>query len=93
MSSHPVLPPADRTPDPLLSRLRWVFVGREGLRAGWSALVFVLIVRTGLFAIQKTHLISEPTNAAADISLSFGFVIEILSAFAVLVCHLDHGED
>jgi membrane protease YdiL (CAAX protease family) len=79
------LPPADRTPRAQLSRLRWVFVGREGLRAGWSVLIFVLLLRIGLFAIQKTHLISQPTNAAADISLSFGFVNEVLSAFAVLV--------
>ena len=85
MSSDPVLPPADRTLKALLSRLRWVFVGREGLRAGWSTLIFVLLLRIGLFAIQKTHLISQPTNAAADISLSFGFVNEVLSAFAVLV--------
>jgi uncharacterized protein len=85
VSSDPVLPPADRTPRAQLSRLRWVFVGREGLRAGWSVLIFVLLLRIGLFAIQKTHLISQPTNAAADISLSFGFVNEVLSAFAVLV--------
>jgi membrane protease YdiL (CAAX protease family) len=85
VSSDPVLPPADRTPRAQLSRLRWVFVGREGLRAGWSVLIFVLLLRIGLFAVQKTHLISQPTNAAADISLSFGFVNEVLSAFAVLV--------
>lgn len=85
MNSDPVLPPADRTSKAQLSRLRWVFVGREGLRAGWSVLIFVLLLRIGLFAIQKTHLISQPANAAADISLSFGFVNEVLSAFAVLV--------
>jgi membrane protease YdiL (CAAX protease family) len=81
------LPPADAAPQP--SRIRWVFVGSEGLRAGWSVLIFVLIfgvvLRLGLFAIQKTHLISQPTEAAPDISLSFGFVSEILPVFAVLL--------
>ena len=85
MSSDPVLAPADPAPKPQPSRLRWVFVGREGLRAGWSALIFVLILGIALFAIQRIHLLSQPTNAAADISLSFGFVSEALSAFAVLL--------
>jgi membrane protease YdiL (CAAX protease family) len=66
-----------------------VFVGREGLRAGWSALIFVLIfyvvVRIGLFALQRSHLISQPINSASDISLSYGFLNEALTAFAVLL--------
>jgi len=89
VSSDPVLPPADAATKPQPSRLRWVFVGREGLRAGWSVLIFVVIfvalMRVGLLAIQKTHLISGPTDANPDISLSFGFVNEVLSAFAVLL--------
>ena len=66
-----------------------MFVGREGLRAGWSALIFVLIfyvvVRIGLFALQRSHLISQPINSASDISLSYGFLNEALTAFAVLL--------
>ena len=66
-----------------------MFVGSEGLRAGWSILIFVLVfaavLRIGLFAIQKTHLITLPTDADPDISLSFGFVNEVLSAVAVLL--------
>lgn len=89
MSSDPVLPPAEAAVKPQPSRLRSVFVGTEGLRAGWSVLIFVLIfavvIRVGLFAVQKTHLISGPINADSDISLSFGFVNEALSAFAVLL--------
>src|SRR6516162_9526974 len=89
LSSDPVLPPADQAPKPQPSRLRWVFVGREGLRAGWSALIFVLIfyvvVRIGLFALQRSHLISQPINSASDISLSYGFLNEALTAFAVLL--------
>ena len=89
MSSDPVFPAADAAPKLQPSRLRWVVVGKEGLRAGWSILIFVLIfaavIRIELFAIQKTHLISEPTDADPDISLSFGFVNEALSAFAVLL--------
>jgi CAAX protease family protein len=66
-----------------------VFVGSEGLRAGWSILGFVLIfaalLAIGKFALQRSHLVSPPTTAAPEISLGFGFVFEAISMFAVLL--------
>ncbi len=89
MSSEPVLPTAEAAPKPEGFKLRKVFVGSDGLRAGWSVLIFVLIfaavVWIGNLAIQKMHPVTAPTNAASEISLYFGFVEETLSAFAALL--------
>ena len=89
MSSDPVLLPADAAPKPQPSRLHAVFIGNEGLRAGWSILIFAIIfaVLQGLsiLAIKKLHLISQPTNATLEFSLSFGFINEALSAISVLL--------
>jgi uncharacterized protein len=54
--------PADLTPvvPPEAERgIRWVFVGPQGLRAGWSALIFIavmVVLEAGIFfAIAKIH--------------------------------------
>lgn len=66
-----------------------VFVGREGLRAGWSVLIFILlfgaILAAGILVFKKLNLFNPPTKAAPEISLSFGFIQDGLSAFAVLL--------
>ena len=89
MSSDPVLLPLDVAPKPQPSRLHAVFIGDEGLRAGWSALIFAVIFAIlqsiSIFAIQKLHLISQPTKGTLEFSLSFGFINEALSAASVLV--------
>lgn len=66
-----------------------VFVGREGLRAGWSVLIFLVlfggVVALEIFTFQKIHLFHPPTKANPEISMSFGFINEGLSVFAVLL--------
>lgn len=88
MSSDPVLLPPPDAPKAKGSKLHIIFLGNEGLRAGWSVMIFVLIsaliIAIGTFAVQNTHLVSPPTPDAPDISLSFGFVDEVISAFAAL---------
>jgi hypothetical protein len=87
VSSDPVSLTTD-TPKPQVSRLRIVFLGNEGLRAPWSVLIFVLIsaliIAVGTFVIQKIHLITQPRSGVPEISLSFGFIYEGISAFAAL---------
>jgi membrane protease YdiL (CAAX protease family) len=84
VSSDPVLLPADAAPKPQPFRLRTVFIGKEGLRAGWSVLIFIVIFGVlqgiSILAIRKMHLAIQPT----EISLSFGFINEALSAASVL---------
>jgi uncharacterized protein len=88
LSSDPnVLPAAIPTPQP--SRLRKVFVGREGLRAGWSALIFVLLFALVMAAtflpLLKMHVISPPAKGQSELSYSFGILSELLQVFAVLL--------
>lgn len=89
MSPDPVLPIPNTAAQPRVSKFRIVFIGTEGLRAGWSVLFFVLIsalvIAIGTFLVQKTHVVTQPTATAPDISLSFGFVDEAISAFAALI--------
>jgi hypothetical protein len=46
------------------SRLRWVFVGSDGIRAGWSILIFLLIMAVPAaaigFVIKHWHLVPKP---------------------------------
>src|SRR5215468_10904989 len=74
---------------PKASRLRIIFIGNEGLRAGWSILIFLVIfafvVAIGNLALRKTHVITPLTTGAPDITLSFGFAYEAVSALAALL--------
>ncbi len=88
MRSDPILLPAE-APRPQPFRFRRVFIGKEGMRAGWSALIFIVIfaivATVGVLGVRKAHLVSEPTKAAPEISLSFGFTFEAIQVLAVLL--------
>jgi membrane protease YdiL (CAAX protease family) len=64
-------------------------MGKEGLRAGWSTLIFIVIFAAlqgiSILAIEKMHMAIQPTKGFPEISLSFGFINEALSASAVLL--------
>ncbi|HLV87404.1 MAG TPA: type II CAAX endopeptidase family protein [Candidatus Sulfotelmatobacter sp.] len=89
MSSDPVLLPAGPSLRSQPSTLRKVFIGQEGLRAGWSFLIFILlfgvVVSLGIFAFQRLHLFHPPTKTVPEISMSFGFINEGITVFAVLL--------
>ena len=67
----------------LLRDLRWTFIGGQGLRAGWSvllfALVFILLVSCMGYAFVHLHLIGRKNDFAASTAF-FGE----LSAFLAL---------
>ncbi len=89
----PVVPtgpnlPATQDSRPQPSRLRKVFIGSEGLRAGWSALIFILIF--GAFmalaaVITKLFLGSQNAKQMQEISLKFAYLTEGLTAAGVLL--------
>jgi membrane protease YdiL (CAAX protease family) len=89
LSSDPILLPSESVPAPRPSTLRKVFVGPEGLRAGWSALIFILIfaalISGAVFALHKVHPRTQPTKQVHELSLWFGFINESISVFAVLL--------
>jgi uncharacterized protein len=71
------------TPAPPKNRgLRWVFIGDQGLRAGWSAALFILlsilITVTAASLIFKHHPPS-PTDSLSPFLLIIVKVIEVLS--------------
>jgi hypothetical protein len=77
---HPVQPP---------STLRIIFIGADGLRAGWSLLIFCAITAALIFAANTIgHKLFPPTHkppADSAISLRFGFIAEGLPFLCLLL--------
>jgi uncharacterized protein len=71
------------------STLHWAFVGKEGLRAGWSAVVFILIFAAlmGVAVLITLKLVAGAHRAqhVEEISLKFAYVNEGLGTFGVLL--------
>lgn len=66
--------------------LRWIFLGSEGLRAGWSALVFLLLFIPLVSVIMATmfhfHLIGRRT---AELAPGAAFFDEVASLLALII--------
>jgi uncharacterized protein len=74
--------------------LRWVFVGPQGVRAGWSVLLFLALmiafVAVGRSAVIALHLLHNKTFASRAIFFElFVFLLPLIGAAAVvgLVAH------
>jgi uncharacterized protein len=82
--------PEPSVPQP--STLRNVFVGKEGMRAGWSALVFILIfaafMGAAVFITLKLVPGSQRAKQVQNISLKFAYVNEGLGSLGVLFATL-----
>jgi membrane protease YdiL (CAAX protease family) len=73
-------------------RLRWVFIGSQGLRAGWSAAIFIFLMRLFArmvgFAFVTLHLVGKNddfTAASAFFSELIWFVAMVGAAGVVAV--------
>ena len=80
------LTPAALTPDAKEYRgLRWVFIGSQGLRAGWSVLIFVVLtllfmVTLGTAASLFVHkVLHAKTGSFTPVSAIIQELIEVLS--------------
>ncbi len=82
MRDVPVVSPeaaaaVEPSPAPQLSTLRWIFIGKDGLRAGWSLLIFVLLVAALVYAASrfaaKIHPPS-PTKVTTGLEISPAFM-------------------
>ncbi len=86
--SDSVLPPSEMVPAKKSFRPRKIFIGKDGLRAVWSVLIFILIfggvVAAALFSAQKLHLI-DLKGQTRTFSLTFAYVNESISVFGVLL--------
>jgi uncharacterized protein len=80
-------PPEASVPQP--SAFRKVFVGKEGMRAGWSALVFILIFAAFMGAAVFITLRFVPGSQRAkniqELSLKFAYFNEGLGSLGVLL--------
>lgn len=93
MTSDAILPPEQPVPQPPAipqpSTIRKVFVGKDGLRAVWSFLIFLLVfaalVAIGILIGHLVHPVKQPPKAITEMSLTFAFVNEALLAFATLL--------
>jgi uncharacterized protein len=68
---------------------RSIFIGADGLRAGWSLVIFMTFLGTllaGMIAIANLlHLLPEKSPAGTEIDLRFGFLAECIPLLATLV--------
>ena len=74
-------------PPALPSKLRHVFIGKEGLRAGWSLLIFIAIfgaIGFGINDIAHKVLHVSPPKPGAELPALFGTLAEGLNFFVVL---------
>jgi membrane protease YdiL (CAAX protease family) len=82
--SHP-----STEPPPQTFRFRKVFVGKEGLRAGWGVLIFVALFAVLMFIAtvinSRLHPGQQRPTSVTVISLSFGYVQESILAAAALL--------
>jgi uncharacterized protein len=71
------------------STIRWVFFGPDGLRAGWSILVFIALMYgffKGVLALNKVvHLLPTGGPPKTGIPLSFLFAAESIPIIATLL--------
>ena len=79
LTTEPVLPARD----PWETRaVRWMFLGSQGLRAGWSVALFILLlglIGAGVgFVFFKTHLFDPKAHFTASF-LFFGELMQVLA--------------
>jgi hypothetical protein len=85
---QPVAPPAGAaltTSSRIIRGLRWVFIGTQGLRVGWSSLIFVILTILLLFAVGSVATFifrnhhHAPTDSFSPFRAVVGGVIEVLA--------------
>ena len=93
-ANNPLSPPPDpstsRHPCPAApSTLYKIFFGKDGLRAGWGLLIFIVLMFVslgGMTAFLKlTHLVPKPNPAQTEIGPTFGFYAEFLPFLITLI--------
>jgi uncharacterized protein len=85
------LPPVEQipAPQPQPSTLRNVFIGADGLRAGWSLLIFVALMAGLLSGINAVghlmHLVPKTGAADTNMTPTFGIIAESFPFLATLL--------
>jgi membrane protease YdiL (CAAX protease family) len=66
-----------------LAKLRWIFLGPHGIRAGWSLVIFVTLL-TPLALISVVLERSYPSLFIGDIAPGYSLLIEALQLFFIV---------
>ncbi|HLN27402.1 MAG TPA: CPBP family intramembrane glutamic endopeptidase [Gemmataceae bacterium] len=90
MNHDAMLPPAEPIPSAQPSVVRNIFIGKDGLRAGWSLLVFIALLAAVLIAANFVAHKIHPRNPSAvknmsEISLKAAFINESIPLVIVLL--------
>jgi membrane protease YdiL (CAAX protease family) len=77
----PVLAPAEPMAQP--SAIHNIFIGKDGLRAGWSLLIFIAVFAALAYCVHVIGLKLYPpapktANASTELSPSYGFIAELI---------------
>jgi uncharacterized protein len=80
---------AETIPPPQPSKLRKIFVGKDGLRAGWSLLIFIVLFAILAFCANRLGRKLYPPSAqgpkpGTELTPAFGFIAESIP-FAIVV--------
>ena len=83
LNNNATLTPAEPIPPAQPSTLHKIFIGKDGLRAGWSLLIFIAIFAVIAFCANRIgHKLHPPApktgNAPTEISPSFGYIAELI---------------
>lgn len=89
MHSDASAPPAESVTIPQPSTLHKIFVGRDGLRAVWSILIFIAIfaafVAAAVFIGRILHPGPQRTKLVSELPLKFAYVTESQFVLATLL--------
>ncbi len=90
MNPDATLTPAQPIPPPHPSTLRKIFIGKDGIRAGWSLIIFILIFAAiGFCAVQILHKLHpvapQPAQTAVEESPRHALFNESLPLLVTLL--------
>jgi membrane protease YdiL (CAAX protease family) len=87
--NNEVSTPADQPPTAKPSTLRWAFLGADGLRAGWSLLIFIALMAACFKGINSLsdllHLAPKTGASNTNITPTFAIIGESLPFVATLL--------
>lgn len=78
--------PSPQPPAPPAHGLRWIFVGRNGIRAGWGILIFIVVFAAVGFgiALLMRHIFGQ-RHLGGTMSPAVGLISEFLQFLCVIV--------
>jgi hypothetical protein len=91
MNDDAALPPTEPIPPTPPSALRKIFIGKDGLRAGWSLLIFIALIRAIIVCVNvvghKLHLPApKTTKTPSEIPVTPSlFIGESIAFFVTLL--------